>query len=86
MVHYNLKLFVAATPLYPIDQRKQTIMSEEVLQPREPTPSPEPVSASKKFSDSFTANRKRLYINNVSYKATEDDIYDLLKDFEVYAT
>jgi RNA recognition motif-containing protein len=34
-------------------------------------------------SESFAANNKRLYINNVSFYATEDDIEDLLKEFEV---
>lgn len=34
--------------------------------------------------NSFIANKKRLYVNNVSYFATEEDFNELLKDFEMF--
>lgn len=44
--------------------------------------SPEKDAADESKS-SANANNKRLYLNNVSYETTEEDLLEFLKEFEV---
>jgi RNA recognition motif-containing protein len=51
---------------------KMSVQVEEIPMPAEETQVVKPI-----------VNATRLYVNNVSYLTTENDIIELLKDFEV---